>query len=688
MKNETKLKNFIRIFSLLIIICFSIISFNCDFKKPVAPQWDVQLNLPLVNRPYSIDSLINKNPELFQINAQNGLVSYSYSQRIISDSVGEKLNIKPEQPNPLSIDAGSIPYRDFKLITYVHNPGIPSGIIPPGNLPPFSVTLPSTDQFDYLEFDSGRVKLNMFNYSPITIEFTSPITFIDGENNTFIFDIGTIAPFTQKSSEISLENKRLTMPLKLDTAYARTPGSSGVVTMPDSILKVELNFSTLKINSARAKIPPTEIFRINNSKLVIDTSAYPSKLKIARFKKGALSLKIINDFDVAAEVRFQLPQFLNRITRQNFDLNRIIARKDSFQININLPDYEFNSPYPTDTVYFNASIRQLGSEDDTTAFRIFKATDKLIARIIISPPPDNEFVLSYVEGIIKPTVIDFDTTLNIKLGELPDKFKFDSLKLPDSRFNFVLSCPNIPLRFAGNILLADSAIYRISIPQTTLNANTSTTVQISGNELVSSLTNYILRNKNLPESYNVNTNFLINPDYTSGSISSSDKVNGNVILDLPLNVGIKKGFFRDTLLVGDEKDDNGNKVDIDSTFLDRVQNGAVNFNLNNRIPIGLKLLIILLDKERRFIQYLPATGPVLVNPAQIGGDGFSTDAVQSKISINMNKNDIDNFNRAKYAVVELEINSLPSAPSVKIRNTDFIQVRVFSSFNYRFRNDD
>ncbi len=688
MKNKTDVKYYVLYCSYLIIISFSLISFNCDFKKPVAPQWDIQLNFPLVNRPYSIDSLIKKDPDLFQINAQNGLVSYSYSQKIISDSVGDKLSLKPEQPNPLFIDAGTIPYKDFTFTNYVPNPGIPSGLVPPGDLPRFTLDLPPTDQFDYLEFDSGKVRLTIINYCPFTIEFIEPVVIKDRENQIYEFVFGSIPPLSQGSSEVSLENKKLSAPLKMDTVYARTPGSSGIVAVPDSILKIQLYFKNLIIKSARAKIPPTEIFRINNSKFIIDTSEYPSKLKVARFKKGSVDLSIVNNFDVAAEVIFQLPQFSHRITRQIFYLNRIVARKDSFLQNINLSNYEFNSSFPTDTIYFNASIRQLGSENDTTDFRLFKSSDKLIAKVFIPPPPDNLFVLSYIEGIIKPTAIDFDTILYIKLGELPDKFKFDSLKLPDSKFNFILSCPNIPLRFSGNILFADSSLYRITIPQSTLNANTSTTISISGNELVSSLTNYISRNKNLPESFGLNTSFLINPNYISGSVSSSDKINGDVEFDLPLNIGIKKGLFRDTLTVGDEKDDNGNKVDIDSTFLDRVQNAVFNFNLNNRIPVGLKLSIMLLDKDKKFIQYIPASGPVLVNPASVGSDGFSNNNVQSKISINMNKNDIDTFNNSKFVVVELEINTLPSTQSVKLRNTDYIQVKVFSSFNYRFKSDD
>lgn len=681
--DSTSKRYVIRIKAIYFIVLIIFLQLNCNIKKPVAPQWDVQLNLPLVNRPYSIDSLIKKDPELFQINPQNGLITYSFSQDIKTDSIGDKLYLQPEQPSPLSIDAGSIPYKDFSFTDFILNPGIPSGVVPPGDLPKFTLNLPPTNQFDYLEFDSGKVRLTITNYCPFTIEFVSPIVIKDRENQIYEFAITSIPPLSQQFFEISLNNRKLSVPLVLDTVNARTPGSTGIVAVPDSILRVQLHFKNLLLKSARAKIPPTEIFRIKNSRFVIDTSTNSSKLKIARFKHGVINLKIINNFDVASQINFQLPQIINRITQQFFSQERIIFRKDSLSFRINLSEYEFRSPYPTDTIHFNGSIKQLGSENDTTDFRTFNSNDQLTVNVNILPPPENKFVISYLEGVIKPTIINFDTSLSIKLGELPDKFNFDSLKLPDSKFNFTLSCPNIPIRFSGNILLADSNLYQLSIPTTTLNANTVNQIIVSGNELVSSITRYISRNKNLPEKFHISSNLIVNPNYVLGSINSSDKVNGKVHFEIPFNIGIKNGRFRDTLIIGDERDDNGNKVQLDSSFLNSVQSGTINFVLKNKIPIGIKLSIMLLDNQKRFLQYIPSSGPVIVTPSQVGTDGFSNTITQSKIIININKTEIDNINRSTYGVVDIEINTLPTTSSVKIRNIDFIQVKVFASFNYR-----
>lgn len=655
---------------------------NCNLRKPVAPVWDVQVNFPIVNRPYSIDSLIKKDTSLIRINPTNGLLTYSYSQPAASDSVGDKINMKPSQPLPFKIAAGAIPFRDFSLGVNIPNPGIPSGVIPPGDLPPISVQLPSSDQFDYLEFESGVIKLTVTNSTPLTIIFDT-IQFKDNDNNRFVFNIGTVPRFESRSAQSILDGKIIRLPLTLDTVRSSTPGSSTPVTIPDSILRIQLDFLNLNINSARAKIPPTDVYRIDSSKFIIDSSPTPTKLRIARFKSGAVNLKLKNDFDVAANVLLSLPQLYNRTTQQPFLINRTIIRNDSLIIPVNLYNYEFRSAAPTETLTYTASIRQLGSEGDTTQFRTFSSTDELVASLQIHPPPQDVFILSYVEGILKPTSINFDTLLNIKLGDVPTIFSIDSLRLPDVTFILNLTTPNVPIQIGGSIRLDDSIKYSITIPQTNLGANSTTPVSISGGDVVSTLSRYVSTNKTLPNSYKLSTIATVNPSYVVGSISSSDKIGGNISFDIPSNIGIKGGVFRDTLRLGDEKNDNGDKVELDSLLIERLQSGFINFTLSNGIALGTRVSIKLLDANRLFIQNLPSGDPVQVLPALVGVDGFTNQTVQSKFSVAMNKTEFDNLNKAKFAVLEIIFNTPESSPSVKFRNSDKMNVRVFGTFNYR-----
>ena len=674
-------KNLSRISVLLLVF----ISFQCDLRKPIAPTWDIQVSFPLINRPYTIDSLIQKDTSLIKVNPTNGSLVYSYSQETVSDSIGDKIKLKPKEPTPMFISAGAIPFRDFSTSVSIPNPGFPPGPtpIPSGNLPPIYVEIPISDHFDYLEFESGIFKLTVINFSPITIEFNDTIRIVDKDNNQFGFYIGSVPPNTAREAQTQLSNKTIKLPLKLDTLYTRTPGSITPVIIPDPILKIKIDFLNLLIKNGRAKIPPTDVYRVDSAKFVIDTTATPTKLKSAAFKQGIVDLKVRNRFDVTIQVSLSLPQLINKTNRQPFSINKIILRNDSTAIPVDFSNYEFKATAPTDTLIYNARIIQLGSEGDTLQFRTFNQSDQFIASLKLRPPPQDIFVVSYVEGIVKPIDITLDTLINLKLGDIPVKFSVDSLRFPDSKFILNLSTPDIKSRISGNIKLDDSAKYTITIPQKTLNPNSTTSVTISGDEVVSTLARYVSTNKSLPKSFKINASVEINPSYASGSISSSDNIGGQALFEITSNIGIKGGVFRDTLTMKDEKNDDGNTIDLDSTMVNRIRSGSINFTINNRIPLGSRLSLKLLDADTVFIQDLPSSGPMIINPSLIGTDGFASSPEQSKFTISLTKKEIDNINRAKFIALEVVINTVETAPFVKFKNTDWINFRVFGTFNYR-----
>ncbi|MBU2472349.1 MAG: hypothetical protein KKF20_08090, partial [Bacteroidetes bacterium] len=669
-------KNLSQISVLLLVF----ISFQCDFRKPIAPTWDIQVSFPLINRPYTIDSLIRKDTSIIQMNPTYGFLTYSYSNATTFDSIGDKIKLKPEAPSPFTISAGAIPVTnipDASLYIPNRSPGIPAGPIPPGNLFPISAQLPSYDLFEYLVFESGTARLTIQNYLPIAIVFNNPVMLRDSENNIIgPFIIDTVDAGKTKSDFVSLAGKKITQTLKIDTVQLSTPGGR-IDTRPDTLFKITLGLTNLTINSARVKIPPTTILQSNSSEFVVDTSANPSKIKVANFKTGKFDLRISNDLDFSAKLSLTLPQVVKKSNGQKLDTTLTISRKNdpgsTASITIDLANvYEFRSLTPTNVINYSASLDQLGSVNDGLYFRNYSSTDKVTFSLVIHQPPHDFFTVRYIEGIIKPTTITFDTTLKIKIGDLSAKFSIDSLRLPDAKFILKLKSPNIQSSVVGNLLLDSNSQYSISIPPTLLAANDTTDIELSGDNVVSTIARYISTHKNLPKSFYVNASGTINPNYISGSISNTDKIGGRIIFDVPLNVGIRGGMIRDTVEMGDAKNDDGSKFNLDSNLVNSIQSGSLNFTFNNGIPLGLRSSIILLDKNKNVLQFLPATGPVTVNPSLVRFDGFAGDAVESKFIIPLNKTEIDNINRAKFIALEIVINTVETAPFVKFKNTDWI----------------
>ncbi len=669
-------------------IMFAVIisSFNCNLRKAVAPTWDVQVNFPLINHPYTIDTLIRKDTSIIQRNPANGFLTYSYSHPTVYDSIGDKIKMKPQQPAPFGINIGSIPFSVNSLSLDISNPGIPSGFpIPEGQLPSFSVAMDTMTQFDYLELDSGAVRLQVTNNLPLTIYFTQPIQFRDIENNIIgPFNIDSLNPNQSRYASVDLQGKRIKNRLSLDTVRWSTSGNSNPVTIPDVVLAINLSFSNIYIRSARAKIPATDVLRNEGSAFILDSSSNATKFKIVRFKNGGFDVKIRNDLDVTTRLNMSFPQLRNRISGNSYQLDTVLARRDSALFRFDLSKtYEVNAGDTTNEIIYTAVISQLGSFDDTVGFRTFNNTDKVDVALLLHPPPDDVFTVQYFEGVIKPTTVTFDTLISVKLGDLPTKFSVDSLRMPDAKFIVRLYSPGIQSSIGGDIRLDNDPSYAITIPQTLLARNDTTNIVLSGDNVVSTLTRYVSVNRNLPKTFFLNSTGTINPNYTIGTITDTDKISGRILFDIPANIGIHGGVIRDTVKIGDESDDGGNKVNLDSTMIDKILNGNLSFTFRNGIPVRIRASIILLRPDSTVIQYLPSSGLVNVSSSQIGADGFSSTPASSQLNVPLNRSEVDNINRATYVVLEIQMDTPPTSPAVKFRSNDLVQVRIFGTFNYR-----
>jgi hypothetical protein len=670
-----------------IILASVLSSLQCNLRKAIAPSWDTQINFPLINHPYTLDTLIRKDTSIVQKNPTNGFLTYSFSHPAIFDSVGDKIKMKPQQPAPFGISIGAIPFNLNNFLLNIPNPGIPSGFpIPATPLPSFSVLMDSSTQFDYVEFDSGTVSFQLTNNLPIKIYFSQPIQFRDIENNIIgPFNVDALNANQSVLTSASLIGKRVRNRLSLDSVRWSTSGSAGTpVTIPSVVLGVNLSFSNILIKSARAKIPATNVLRNVGSVFTPDTSSNATKFKIVRFKNGGFDVKLRNDLDVTTRLNVLFPQLKNRISGASYQLDTSIARRDSALFTFDLSNtYEINAPDTTNIINYTAIIRQLGSTDDTAGYRIFNQADKVEVSLLLHQPPNNIFSVQYFEGVIKPTTVTFDTLINVKLGDLPSKFSVDSLCMPDAKFILKLYSPGIQSRVGGNILLNNDPSYIINIPQTLLTGNDTTDVVLSGTNVVSTLTRFVSVNKNLPKTFFLNSTATINPNYTIGTIADTDKISGRVVFDIPANIGIKGGVVRDTVRFGDEKDDKGNKVKLDSTMLNRLLNGNLSFMITNGIPVTLRASIIFLRSDFVAIDTLPGSGPIYVGSAQIGTDGFSSTPEVSQFDEPLDKSEIDNVNRAKFCVLEIRIDTPPTSPAVKFRSSDMVKVRIFGNFNYR-----
>lgn len=84
----------------LLIVGLSLVGCFEKPLSPVAPVWDVQVNVPLVNRTYTVNQLIEKDPTLLHTDG-SGLLVYTNNQQFSPISIR----------NDLKVDAASDTYQ-------------------------------------------------------------------------------------------------------------------------------------------------------------------------------------------------------------------------------------------------------------------------------------------------------------------------------------------------------------------------------------------------------------------------------------------------------------------------------------------------------------------------------------------------------------------------------------------------
>ena len=65
---------------------------QCSFEKPASPQWDIDLNLPLINKTYTIEELVEDTDEI--VTDSLGNLSFSYEADIDTFSAAGQLSVE------------------------------------------------------------------------------------------------------------------------------------------------------------------------------------------------------------------------------------------------------------------------------------------------------------------------------------------------------------------------------------------------------------------------------------------------------------------------------------------------------------------------------------------------------------------------------------------------------------------
>ncbi|MDZ7302904.1 MAG: hypothetical protein ONB44_12310 [candidate division KSB1 bacterium] len=658
-------------------------SLACRLSPPQAPRWDMNLNLPIINRHYSMQELVNEQDNLYA--DASGLVYFLSESELDSFRVGDRLAIESFNnsfvttvgrytvPSPGAIST-QISFRDiYSGVAALNGQSAP---IPGFTFALPLVALPNFDNYILIESADGSLTISLRNGLPVPLGTPLQVEIRDRKNGTSIaivdFDI-PIPPGGEMARTVNLAQKTFGNNLSLRLS-GRSPGSEGKLIErinPDSKLIMTVALSDLQVERAAAKIGP---------QIISDAGEIPlgDSLKIvtADLRSGALFISAQGDFPVSTWLVLTFWDFYNA---QN------VVVKDSFQIvahgasskNFDLSSYSFR---PLPAAFGQQKIRfawKIRTTNKPNEFITLASSDNM--RVTFK---SSKILFARINGGFNAKTINIaPQTFRIKLPE-----GLDSLRLAEASLRMILrNGINFPVR-------ADFQVEGVSNQGKPVGMSVRGDIkagQVNGTPVESQIvlnrnnSNLIQFLNALPKSINVQGKITFgNPAYT-GIIRDTDVVNGTLRFDTPL------AFVLPAQRV--ESDIEVLKIEegIRSRLKDNLPHGKILARFANHLPMAASISLNLAQQEAEvFTKPDLIIGPfTLAMPDLNLTTGRVTREKISQVELTLTEAQLELFQKSPlYTGVLIELPGT-NGKLVRITAADYIHVQALAVIAFTMDSD-
>ncbi len=653
-------------------------------EKFNAPSWDVELNVPVLNKSYTLLDVVNKDTTYLKTGGSNQLY-YSDKQPFNPIQVDKKLTLSPIQAtSKFGLTTIAITNPDPQIVTLTpptYPPATGTFAVLPESRQEVDAVVPTNPSFESAVFESGTLTIAIQNNNGIQFRIDS-LQIIDnrtpGATNVLVKSTTATTVASGATGTITLDLAGKTLYNKIKTALFIYTAPMTNVTIPSNAnTKVTTTFSNLQPSSVVAPVPAQSPQSMSGS-FVLDSESSLDTVKIA---EGSMSFTVSNYFNVAIKTDMTVT---NLYTASNtpYTTSFSVPAKGSQVVTIpSLTDWSIRSASLTNQLGYTAVVTVQQSSSAVSVSKSDSATVKVNM---------SQLVLKSIHGRIKPTALNFDTTtVALALNSLQN-LTATTIKMTglDVNFDVALSA-GIKLDFAGSLTGYNSlgSTASLTIPTTRLSGGgTASKVTLSSSELDVFINKFV---KKVPDQIKVIYSATLNPSPSVSDpvarITNTDSLFGTVNIYAPLNVGIIGGKLVDSTDI--------NISDENRTNSDKVQTATVSLELTNSIPAGLTFYAKFLDANGDSVLSMPPktagnTYPTVIAPAIVGTSGTVTSPTSTKIEMKLTGSEIDKFLNSKKLVYTLLVDtSTPSGSSagspVKFYSSDAVKIYAAGSLTYR-----
>jgi hypothetical protein len=659
-------------------------AFHCFNKpmEPVLPQWDVDISAPIANRTYTLEEIALKDTSILQVAPGGTRLMMKTSVTADPTYVGDRIALDPIMTSfgadlgPFSV---SMPPIDLNVQIPAFIPGMTAIVpaLPPTDIPAVSGDLPNVQS---AVLQSGIVQLRLINRMDVPVRIETPIQLVNQAGGTIAsFDFGgsEIPARGVRTAQSDLAGKSVLQRVRLESMRVSSRGSgSSPVTIPDTMLLATISSSDLIALSATTTQVSPQHFVATRS-IPMNTE---SLIREVWLNRGTLNLRFVSSIDLRMSLRLRLPELL-RPSGQTFEQTVNLAPRDSSVVSIDLGRTRLRS-------LDGGFLRSLVAECDADLYDAgngsavtLRSTDFVRVNATSS-----SVVADSAVAVLKPTMIAIDERVAMNLGEIGKKFK-GHIDFPGAGMNFTprtsITAPlELNLRFEAK----DGAgrIVSLQVPVTKGTSGLETIAFAPGE--VGGFLSQI--SGNLPDSLRVVGTVWLNPDFDTTALAAIGRncsFAGSVNLSVPLSMRITDGVFADTLVMGDTTGDGAADHRIDPKQLDGMNSGRMFVEIDNGLPMAVKLKLVLLDRGRKPVLVIPQSeGDSIAIAAGMLSDGDVQAPARSSRFVELQSTELRSLNVADFVQVGVSVNT-PGTGAVNFNTTDRVRVRVWTQLSYRVK---
>ena len=669
-------------------------------EGPKAPQWEVPINIPLVDSTYTLASLIGNIDDvvvdeygLLGLKIQ-GVVDTTYVAPYLSiENIDYAYEIELQEIEMPSVPALADKFTFSQLSAQAASAPLTAIVVDPFEFDKTKNAGIEDIPFVSAKISGGLAKLTISNALPVSLKNLTAQLINNTNSNILLeykFDnIASLASLTasQNISDITISTNTTWR----ITGQSDGSGTSIIVINKQAPVTLLLELQNIRFSAIESFIPDFSFTHTENVPLLDSLT-----IEEAKFRSGNLYISVVNRFPFKYAANVIVNEFIHKTTAGPFKAAIDLDPNEEETVSIDLSQYKAVMTLPnvgqtqTTPITFEGTL--YGTEGPVTVGNDDGIAVELAFR---------DMFLEYIEGRIdnKEVVVDETETgisLPIKFGGL------EGLKLGDAKFYMnVYNTVSIPVRLEGFLKAVSSSGEEMSIDfGADLNPST-------GGEALTVLQPFETGDSDILDFVNLPPNKIlftskgyIGDGVTVGRVDGTDYLRANYTLEIASKaIWENKTFVVDTtkILIEPQYADLPEDEQIDKSFDSEVTKNlnrvSVRSVIENHTPAGLSISFRFATDPVNLTESPDLVlGPISISTAQLDDGGYVTKSIVSESDLVLSENDLELFqnpsDEAKFLYIEtlLELHG-SDGKEVQLFSSDYIRVQSYVNVTITVKDD-